>query len=53
MKKYYYAKVSVWGATIPEVKRFESLKERDEFVAKTDYADKISAAEGKGYFAEQ
>lgn len=47
VKKTYYAAQSVWGKDVKEVIEFASKKERDEFVDKTDYTDKITAKQLK------
>jgi len=43
MKKYFYATQKNGGSDVKEILCFESIKERNDYCAATDYSEKISA----------
>lgn len=46
MRKYY-AEIAHWGCDKTTVIQFDSIRERDEFVANTDYTNNVYAWEAK------
>lgn len=50
MKKirHYFAEQAIWGSDFHRIIRFDSKKERDEFVQTIDYTNNITAAEAAG-----